>query len=112
MDLITINGKKYVLNLSKICDFILKATGKPVKETELLDNFSFDTGAKKLEGKTIRELTTTGTGQDPIIYDLIKIILVQVIAFDVTDDISLNNLPFGTKIAFNTLLTEGFLIEK
>ncbi len=112
MELITISGKQYVLNIAKICDYISKMTDKKVKESEILDNFSFKNDIKSLEGKTIRELTTTGNGQDPIVYDLIKIILVQVIAYDDTDDRPLTELPFGTKIAFNTLLSEGFLIEK
>jgi hypothetical protein len=110
MELIKINGKKYALNLKKICDFINKNSSVPVTEKEILDNYDIEKG--QIVGKSVRELTNVGNGQENIIYDLIKIVLVQVIAFDATEDISLEYLPFGTKIAFNTLLTEGFLIEK
>lgn len=112
MEFIKIGGKNYIFNLRKICDFIYKETGRDTKETEILDSFNYEEGAKALAGKTVRELTMGSNGQESIVYDLIKIVLIQVIAFDSPDDIDLEDLPFGTKIAFNTLLAEGFLIEK
>ena len=110
-DLITINGKCYAFNLTKICDFITKQTGKDVKETEIIDSYNFEGKKKELAGKTVREASTFGTGLETIVYDLIKIVVIQVIAFDSEEDIALDDLPFGTKIAFNTLITEGFLYE-
>ena len=110
-ELIRINGKAYALNLQKICDFISKAVNKDVKETEILDSYNFEGKKKEISGKTIRELSTVGNGQEPIVYDLIKTVIIQVIAFDAVEDIDFEELPFGTKIAFNTLINEGFLIE-
>ena len=110
-NLVTISGKYYAFNLTKICDFITKQTGKDVKETEIIDSYNFEGKKKELSGKTVREASTYGTGSDTIVYDLIKIVLIQVIAYDSEEDISLDDLPFGTKIAFNTLITEGFLYE-
>ena len=110
-DLIHINGKAYAFNLQKICEFISKAAGKGIKETEILDTYDFEESKKSITNKTVRELNTTGNGQDPLIYDLIKTILIQVSAFDDVGDVDLEELPFGTKIAFNTLINEGFLIE-
>lgn len=111
-DLITINGKVYAFNLQKMCDFISKQSGKDVKETEIIDSYNFEGKKKELAGKTVREASTFGNGTDTIVYDLIKVVLIQVIAFDSVDpDITLDELPFGTKLAFNTLITEGFLYE-
>ena len=109
--LISINGKYYAFNLTRICDYISKQCGKDVKETEIIDSYSFEGKKKEIAGKTVREASTFGNGQETIVYDLIKVVLIQVIAFDATDDISLEELPFGTKLAFNTLITEGFLYE-
>ena len=111
MDLISINGKKYAFNLTKICDFISKVSGKDVKETEIIDSYNFENKKKELAGKTVREASTFGNGQDTIVYDLIKVFLIQVIAYDSLDEITLDELPFGTKLAWNTLIKEGFLIE-
>jgi len=110
-NLISINDKYYAFNLQKICDFISKTAGKDVKETEIIDSYTFEGKKKELAGKTVREASAFGNGQETIVYDLIKIILIQVIAYDSIDDISLEELPFGTKIAFNTLINEGFLYE-
>ena len=113
MELLTIDGKKYALNLTKICDFIHKEGGKGTKETEIIDSFDFKSeGSKEINGKTVRELNLNSNGQEPVVYDLIKMLIVQIIAYDFVGDIDLNDLPFGTKIAFNTLINEGFLIER
>ena len=110
-ELIKINGITYVFNLAKICDFISKMTSKDVKETEIIDSYNFEEKKKTLEGKTVRESSTIGNGQDTIVYDLLKVFLIQVIAYDSLEDISLDELPFGTKLAWNTLINEGFLSE-
>lgn len=110
-ELIRINDKQYAFNLTKICDFIAKTSGKDVKETEIIDSYSFEGKKKELAGKTIRESSAIGNGQETIVYDLVKIFIIQIVAYDSTDDISLEELPFGTKIAFNTLINEGFLVE-
>ena len=110
-DLININGKAYAFNITKICDYISKVAGKDVKETEIIDSYNFDGKKKELAGKTVREASTFGNGTETIVYDLLKVILIQVIAFDSVDDISLEELPFGTKLAWNTLINEGFLVR-
>ena len=112
--MLKINGKIYAMNLAKICDFISKKTQKDVVENEILDTYDLDkeTGKRLLSGKTIRELKTAGNGQENIVYDLVKIFIIQVVAYDEISDIDLESLPFGVRIAFNTLLSEGFLEEK
>lgn len=113
MDLIKINGHEYALNLTKICEFISKMSKKDAVEKEILDSYDFEDGRnKQLSAKSVREFTNVTNGQENIVYDLVKIMIIQVVAYDNADDISLDYLPFGTKIAFNTLIEEGFLIEK
>ena len=55
MEFIKIGGKNYIFNLRKICDFIYKETGRDTKETEILDSFNYEEGAKALAGKTVRD---------------------------------------------------------
>lgn len=111
--MIKIDGSAYAFNISKMCDFICEKTNREVSETEILDSFDFSNKeeGKSLNAKTVRELKTTGNGLDNIIYDMMKIFIIQVVAYDGEGDIELDELPFGTKIAFNTLISEGFLIE-
>lgn len=110
-DLISINGTKYAFNLQKICDFISNSASRDLKEKEIIDSYNFEDKKKELAGKTIRELSTFENGHETIVYDLIKVFVIQIVAYDSLEDISLDDLPFGTKIAFNTLINEGFLIE-
>lgn len=112
--LIKVDGRYFSFDLKKICEFITKKTGENSREREILDSYEFgDEGNKRQSSKTIRELTVPGgNGQENIVYDLIKIFIIQVVAFDSErSDIEIEDLPFGTKIAFNTLITEGFLYE-
>ncbi len=109
---IKVDDAVYAFDIKKICDFLAEATGKEMKETEILDTFDYATDEdKKLNAKSVRELKTFGNGQESLIYDLIKIFVVQVIVYDAPGDIDLNDMPFGTKLAFNTLLSSGFLCE-
>ena len=91
-DLIKINGKAYAFNLPKICEFISKMAGKSVKETEILDTYDFEESKKSIASKTVRELNTTGNGQDAIVYDLVKTVIIQVIAFDEVGEVDFEEL--------------------
>lgn len=111
-NLIKANNATYAFDLKRICQFLADMAGKEVTENEILDTFDY-TGASesKLSAKSVRELKTKGNGQDSLIYDLIKIFVVQVLVYDKESDIDLDEMPLGTKLAFNTLISEGFLIE-
>ena len=110
-DLITINEKQYAFNVTKICEYIAKMSGKDVKETEIIDSYNFEGKKKELAGKTVREASSFGNGHETLVYDLIKLFIIQIVAYDTLDEITIDELPFGTKLAWNTLINEGFLIE-
>ena len=109
--LLKFGDKSYAFDVNKICDFISERSEKPLKETEILENFDYSEENKKLSSRNVRELNSPGNGQENIIYDLLKIFVVQIIVFEGDGDMDAEDLPFGTKLAFNTLLNEGFLIE-
>ena len=105
--MIEIAGSKYYFDVEKICQYINYSDKTDVKELEILDTYE----EGKNVGKTVRELTTPGNAQiDNIKYDLIKTLLIQIITYE-GEVVALEDIPFGTKLAFNTLIQEGFLVE-
>ena len=106
-NLLYIDGKAYSFNMEQIERFLNYSEKVTVKETEILD--SFESGIAT--GKTVRELTTPGNPQiDSIRYDMVKTLIVQIITFE--ENIGdINELPFGMKIAVNTMIRFGFLEE-
>lgn len=106
-ELIEIAGSKYYFDTERICEYINYSDSTEVKEHEILD--SYENG--KPVAKTIRELTTPGNAQiDNIKYDLVKTFLLQILTFE--DNVSsLEEVPFGTRLAFNTMIVKGFLVE-
>lgn len=106
--MITIEGKTYVLDLGAVYDFINFSATHDSKETEIITNFT--TGGN-VDEKSIRELTTPGNSQiDNIKYDLVKMLIIQVLTYDEKKIESLDSMPFGTQLAFLTLINEGFLV--
>ena len=110
--MLKIDDRYFAFDVRKICSFIYDVSRRELKESEILDTYDFtESGTGKMNAKTVRELTTPGGNQDTVAYDLLKIFIIQVVAFDGDGDIDLDSLPFGTKLAFNTLISEGFLKE-
>lgn len=110
--LLKFNDKSYAFDIERICDFVNEKSMVPLKETEILENFDYSAEKDKtLSSRNVRELNSPGNGQESIIYDLLKMFVVQIIVFEGDGDMDAEDLPFGTKLAFNTLLKEGFLIE-
>lgn len=106
--MITIEGKKYVFDLEAICDFISFSTKNDSKEKEVITSFTDD---GKIDEKSVRELTAPSNIQmDNIRYDLAKMMVIQVLTYDEKNIESLDQMPFGTEMAFLTLINEGFLI--
>lgn len=106
--MIFIGDKCYTFDIDKISEAVIYSDKTESKEQEILD--TYENG--KVVGKTIRELKTPGNSQiDNIKYDLIKTFIIQVIAYEEVEITDLDDLPFGTKIAMNTLIMGGFLKE-
>lgn len=107
--------KEYYLDIKAILNFINYSDTHSNKETEIVDRYEKDEN-KNLSSaeKTIREITSYGnTNMDNISYDLVKILLGQVLSWGYeTEQIETETIPFGLKIAINTLLKEKLLIEK
>jgi len=111
-NLLKIYDKYYAFNLAKMCDFISEHTNKEITENEITETFDYTKETdKKLSGKTVREAKTPVNGHENIIYDMLKIFIIQVVAYDDPESVDFDDLPFGTKLAFNTLIKEGFLYE-
>ena len=110
--MLKVDDRYFTFDVRKICSFIYEISRRELKESEILDSYDFtESGTGKMNSKTVRELTTPGGNQDTVAYDLLKIFIIQVVAYDGDGDIELESLPFGTKLAFNTLISEGFLKE-
>ena len=106
--MVTIGDKYYVFELAQILRFVNYSDKNPTKAVEILD--SYENGAAT--SKTIRELTTPGNIQiDNISYDLLKIFIGQIITFEGQTINDLEELPFGMKLAVNTMLKFKILIE-
>lgn len=109
--------KEYCLDIKAILNFINYSDTHSNKETEIVDRYEKDEN-KNLSSteKTIREITSYGnTNMDNISYDLIKILLGQVLSWGYDTgqtETEIETIPFGLKIAINTLLKEKLLIEK
>lgn len=105
--MIEVGGKFYIFDLEKIYKFINYSDNASAKEKEILD--SYEDG--KIVGKTIRELTTPGNTQiDNIKYDIVKTFIIQIITYE-GEVMDLDDVSFGTKLAWNTMVKEGFLKE-
>ena len=117
--MISIQDKKYCLDINRISDFVNYSDSHLAKESEIIDTYGINNDAvttnyKGIDvvSKSIREVTTQGNVQlDNIRYDLIKTLITQIMGFDYDENKYKNEIPFGLEIALNTLIKEGFLIE-
>lgn len=106
--------QEYYLDVKAILEFINYSGSHSNKETEIIDRYEKDEN-KNLNAaeKTIREITSYGdTNIDNISYDLIKILIAQVLSWGYEVEQETQYLPFGLKIAMNTLLKEKLLLKK
>lgn len=105
--MIEIGDKYYIFDLEKIYSFINYSDNVEIKEKEILDSYQ---DGKNIS-KTIREVTSPGNSQiDNIKYDLVKTFIIQIITYD-GEVIDLDDVSFGTKLAWNTMINMGFLKE-
>ena len=110
-DAIAYNGLEYVFDMGKICQFVIYSDKTSSKEHEVLDNYEINDGNKiELVSKSVRELSGRGNEQiDNIKYDFIKMFIDLILTYNEYPR-QLDELPFGVKIAFETLINEEFLI--
>lgn len=105
--MIKIEGKTYVFNLDAISDFVNVSTNTESKEREIISTFA----EGNADEKSVRELTTPGNPQiDNIRYDMLKMFILQILTYDEKDITDITQMPFGTQLAFLTLINEEFLI--
>ena len=105
--MIKIEGKTYVFDLEAISNFVNISSNSENKEKEIISTFTNGS----LDEKNVRELTTFGNSQiDNIRYDLLKMFILQVLTYDEKDITNLEQIPFGTQLAFLTLINESFLV--
>ena len=104
----------YYLNLDKIFEYITFTKDKKEKEQEIIDSFESDKidGTFKLSSKIIKETTIPiQSNYDSIKYDLVKSLIDQILSYndDMKSITEIDDLPIGTRIAFNSLIELGFL---
>ena len=110
--MLKIYDKYYAFDIAKMCDFVAEQTNKEIKENEIIERFDYSRESdNKLAEKSVREAKTGVNGHENIVYDMLKIFIIQVVAYDDPESVDFDDLPFGTKLAFNTLIKEGFLYE-
>lgn len=104
---IIFDGKTYAFDIDRIAKSVIYADKTATIEKEIVTSFDSDV----MKEKTIRELTGPGNAQiDNIKYDLIKTFILQVISYE-GEVFESADMPFGTKLAFDTLINEKFLKE-
>ena len=107
--------KKYCLDIKKVLDFVNYSNAHPIKESEIIDTYQNEEDTSETLGvssKVIRETTSFGIAQiDNIRYDLIKTFIQQILDFGYEETEHIDFPPFGFRVAFNTLIKEGFLKE-
>lgn len=106
---IYIGNSVYAMNLQKIADFCLVSDKLKNKESEVTEGYEVtDDNGPELVSKVVREIKTNGNPQnDTIKYDLIRLFIDAVLSAEGI----LPEMTTGMKIAFNTLLDNGFIYE-
>jgi len=112
--LLVLGGKKYALNLEKIKNFCLTSDKEKGGQVEVMEvQEPGDNGILGVVSKTVHEVKSTGNPQnDTISYDLIKLFIVTLLDNDVKyTEKTIDDLTFGMRLSFNTLVEAGFLYE-
>ena len=110
---LTFAGKKYKLNIDKINKFCLTSSEKKSNEREITEGYETDeNGEFRLSSKINREITRDGNSQeDVIMYDLIKMLVTNLIDSETKATNDENDIDFGFALAFNTLMAEEMIEE-
>ena len=112
MNYLVFNTKKYVLDVKAIIDFCLVSEEKNIRGNEITEGYeklNEDDDILTLTSRVIRENTDVSNPQnDMIAYDFIKMVLSILLG---QEENSVPSKNFSFVLAFNTLLSMGFLKE-
>ena len=117
--LFMIGGRQYAFDLEKIKKLCITSNKESGGEVEIMEVHEPDNkGILQLASKTVHEVKSTGNPQnDTIVYDMVKLFIVSVLSCeakvgDKGNEVAvLDQIDFGTRLAFNTLLEAGLLYE-
>ena len=110
---IIVDGTKYFFNLTVIFEYI-NTREKTGKEKEIIDSYEMSntTDELTLSSKVVREMVAPNDTQfDNIKYDLVKLLITELITFK-EKEYNIDNMPLGLRIIFNTMVKYGFLITE
>lgn len=101
-----INGICYVLNLTKINAYLFQSQSDKFSEIEITENFTGE--ANLLEHKQYKEIKANGNlNLDAMKYDFFKEMFSLLTSIDSEN----MDLSYAEKLAVNTFINEGFLIQ-
>ena len=110
---------KYILDIQKVNDFVMDNGSQRSNETEILEHWEADeSGNMTLKGRECKETKLSNDANSASVrYDIFKMLFdfLDTIGFDVADEeseldgIVLDFSTLAQSVAFNTLLSYGFL---
>ena len=110
---------KYILDIQKVNDFVMDNGSQRSNETEILEHWEADeSGNMTLKGRECKETKLSNDANSVSVrYDIFKMLFdfLDTIGFDVADEeseldgIVLDFSTLAQSVAFNTLLSYGFL---
>lgn len=118
--LFMIGGQRYAFDLEKIKKLCITSDKESGGEVEIMEVHEPDNkGILQLASKTVHEVKSTGNPQnDTIVYDMVKLFIVSLLSCEAKIEggkggeiAVLDQMDFGTRLAFNTLIEAGLLYE-
>jgi hypothetical protein len=102
---------KYIIDFGKLRTFLNQESDKENKENEIVEAFERnEEGDLELTSKSQREVKSYGNKENGVMtYEIVKLLVERII---MSDAVSLDAFTFSEKIAFDTLVTLGIIIEK
>ena len=110
---------KFILDIQKINDFVMDNGSQRSNETEILEHSEADSnGSLALKSRDLKETKLSNDANSATVrYDIFKMLFdfLDTIGFDAMDEesgmegISLDFSTLAQSVAFNTLLSYGFL---
>jgi hypothetical protein len=105
-----IDGKKYIIDIDRVFDVVLKSDKTERREQEITDGYDSSEGDTSLRqvSKMVREVKTKGdSSSDNVRYDFIRLLLMQILEEEGDE----SNLSLGTELAIDSLINYNVLKE-